>query len=312
MNKQKYNIFNLEITRPKVLVIGNGLTYGNTICWTQLIQKVSRENVDVSRYEGKRDERGNVKFQVPNNILTLATSVNDDKERHKIYFDALKDYNQLSNIKIKRLLNVPFDAILTTNYTYEWETELNPKYQKYSSVTKRKFAETTIGVADAKYLLHTFNHITPNSPGIWHIHGELRRPSSMILSHDEYARYIHKILSYNKARGNEYTRFFNHLKMKSWIDYFLLSNVYILGLSMDYSEFDLWWLLGRRMREKTGFGEVVFYEPKSKDTSIKQTVLDDIGVTVENCGINIDDSGDYERFYQLAINDIELRINKKM
>lgn len=311
MIKTQYNTFNLEVSRPKILVTGNGLIYENTIKWSYLLQKVSRENIDMSRYEKRRDKIGNIEFQVPNNILTLATSVIDDKERHKVYVDALKDYNQFSNSKINRLLKMPFDAILTTNYTYEWETELNPKYQKYSSATKRKFTETT-GVADAKYLLHTFNHITSESPEIWHIHGELRRPSSMILSHDEYARYIHKILSHNKARGYEYTKYFNNLKMKSWIDYFLLGDVYILGLSMDYSEFDLWWLLGRRMREKTGFGKVIFYEPASKDKSFKQFALNDVGVTVENCGVNMDNGGDYENFYQLAINDIELRINNEM
>lgn len=308
MKKQQYQIFNLDEVRPKVLLVGNGLTYGTSIPWAILINQVSRDNVDVSRYEKKRYGNNSLEYHLPYNILTLATSVLDDQERHKKYTDALCKQEYPLNSTINRLIKLPFDAILTTNYTYEWEAELNPNYPKYSPKRKRDFAATTEDVADAKYLLHTYNQIIPKSPNIWHIHGELRRPSSMILSHDEYARYIHQILSHNKRQGNDYVNYYDKIKMKSWIDYFLVGDVYILGLSMDYTEFDLWWLLGRRLREKSGCGKMVFYEPLKAENKYKQLALHDCGVSIQNCGVDIDTDGTYNEFYQKAIHDIETNV----
>mgnify|MGYP001454483953 CR=1 FL=1 len=34
----------------------------------------------------------------------------------------------------------------------------------------------------------------------------------------------------------------------SWVDLFFSSNIHIIGLSLDYSETDLWWILNKRAR----------------------------------------------------------------
>ena len=54
-------------------------------------------------------------------------------------------------------------------------------------------------------------------------------------------------------------------KVKSWVDDFILGDVYILGFGMDFSEFDLWWLLNRKKREKADHGNVWFYTPISSE-----------------------------------------------
>ena len=309
MQAQKYKTFNIEERRPSVLVVGNGLVYNPRFSWAELIKKVSRPEVDVSRYE-KGNTAPNVIFQlVPNTILTLATSVTEDTKRHKIYSDVLGDVTYPENEKLKQLLTFPFDAILTTNYTYEIETAIMPKYRELSSASKRKYAATTGEKADTKYLLQTYNKLSPETPDIWHIHGELRSPSSMILSHDEYARYIHRIMQHNEKRGHAYVKFRQELKFESWVDYFLLGDVYILGLGMDYSEFDLWWLLGRRLREKSGCGKLVFYEPEKEDNYYKLLALKDAGIAVENCGVKIIDGSEYESFYLKAIDHIRKQLS---
>ena len=124
-----------------------------------------------------------------------------------------------------------------------------------------------------------------------------------MLSHDEYARYIHQIVEYNRGKGNSYQRFQEELRFDSWIDYILVGDVYILGLGMDFAEFDLWWLLGRRLRENAGCGKIVYYEPIKPDAMAKHQVLRDSGVVVESCGITIQDKSDYTRFYQSALAD---------
>ena len=307
MEKIQFKTYNLDIRRPKVLVIGNGLVHGQSISWGDLIRRVSREDVDISAYE-ELDSNGYIKFLVPNTVLTLSTSVVNDKERHEKYLDILNRNSYPKNDLIHQLLKLPFDAILTTNYTYEIESELNPRYPNLKSPSKRKYAYTLEGIPDRRYLIHTFNRVLPNGPDIWHIHGELRCPSSMILSHDEYARHINMILLYNKKRGNDYEKYRNSIICKSWIDYFLVGDVYVLGLGMDFSEFDLWWLLGRRMREKNGCGDIYFYEPTKANSKIKQRALQDAGVNVETCNIDIDNGDTYNIFYQMAIEDIKNKL----
>lgn len=303
MNFVNCKTFDLDRVRPKVLLIGNGLTYKNGVPWPELIRKTARPDADVSRYE-REDTEGNRWFAVPNTVLTLAVSETGDRERHARYVEALEQKSYPENERIRELLAMPFDAVLTTNYTYELEAALLPKYPALSNDSKRKRARTIEGKQDRRFLLYTFNRVTEGGPDIWHIHGELRRPSSMVLSHDEYARLVHEILAYNKSLRNKYVKERNNLKFQSWIDYLVLGDVYILGLGMDFSEFDLWWLLGRRLRERCDCGKVVFYEPEKEDNVYKQRALSDAGVEVNTCGIEIRSHADYDVFYERAIEHI--------
>lgn len=94
-----------------------------------------------------------------------------------------------------------------------------------------------------------------------------------------------------------------------------MSDVYVVGLGLDYSEFDLWWILNRRLREYSNIGKIYYYEPKSKDFDIKHQVLNDAGIIVKTLNIDIDKSEDkdksYQKFYELVIKDIENEFNKE-
>lgn len=311
MRKRDCKVFNLNEKRPQVLLLGNGLTYGTGLPWYKLIQQVARVDVDVHQYERKNKEGKVVGFHVPNTVLTMATSETDDTRRHNKYGQAFENADYTPNKWLKKLLEMPFDAVLTTNYTCELETALLSEYQTFKPEKKRKYAYQTGNVSDAKYLIHTFNRIWDNNPDIWHIHGELRRPSSIILSHDEYARLICRILNYNEDRGRKYDKDREGLAFESWIDYFLLGNVYTLGLSFDFSDIDLWWLLGRRLREKTGKGIFIFYEPEKEGNYYKHLALSDSGVDVRTCGITIRKNDEYDCFYEMAIHNIEKQLRKQ-
>lgn len=303
-------VFNMNDCRPQVLLMGNGLTYNTGVPWHELIRKVARDKADIEKYE-KKNEAGNfIGFHVPNTVLTLATSETDDTKRHQKYGDALKGSKYSSIDCLGKLLSLPFDAVLTTNYTYELEATLCEKYPGLSEENKRKYAFWTSERSEGKYLLRTCNRLKLNAPDIWHIHGELRRPSSIILSHDEYARLVHQVLEYNKSRGREYEKYRNELKFQSWVDYFLMGDVYVLGLALDFAEFDLWWLLGRRLRERAGCGKFIFYEPGKMDNHYKLLALQDAGVDVRSCGITIHDGSDYARFYKQAMKDIQSQVSK--
>lgn len=301
MKYELFKHFDISVKRPQVLVLGNGLSYKTSVPWHDLIKGVARSGADVELYNTP-DNSG---FHLPNTVMTLATSIVEDGKRHDKYVNILHRDNYPTNENIKCLLKMPFDAILSANYTYELEAELYEKYPGLSKSGKLKYAGVTRAEYDKKFLLHTFNRIKEDAPDIWHVHGELRCPSSIVLSHDEYARLIHDIIDHNKKRADDYTKYKNDLNFKSWVDYFLMGDVYILGLGMDFSEFDLWWLLGRRLREKGGCGKCVFYEPEKDDTFYKHAALRDSGVTVKTCGVKINAGGKYEDFYRSAIADIK-------
>lgn len=310
MSVVNYKTFNLTRERPKVLLTGNGLTHSTGVPWHELIQRTARPGIDISHYE-QTDGTGHRSFAVPNTVLTLAVSETGDRQRHEKYIKTLNKDNFSKNDCLETLLTMPFDAVLTTNYTYEWEDALHPGYPKLKEVQKRRYAYVIDGKRDGKYLLHTFNRFGEDKPDLWHIHGELRRPSSLILSHDEYARLVHAILAYNKSIGNSYMKHREALRFQSWVDYLILGDVYILGLGLDFSEFDLWWLLGRRLREKTECGNIVFFEPEKAENLYKQRALRDSGVQVNTCGTVFGESVNYDSFYKKAIGEIRQMLSAK-
>ena len=295
--------FNLNEKFPQVVFMGNGIVYDGNLSWDQLIKKTACEGVDVTKYKNEHN-----KFELPYSILSFVTADNNDQSRHEKYIKEINSRKYKSNNCIEELLNLPLDAILTTNYTYEIEYAINNNYPRLSNKQKCEFSKCTTdnhgkGKVDARYLIHTYNKFD-EFPSIWHIHGEARRKTSLILSHDEYARLVNKILEFNTKRKNDYEKFRNEFKIKSWIDYFILGDIYIIGCSFDFAEFDLWWLINRKKREKTPTGKVYFYEPIEPRNKYKQMALIDIGAEVLNLDTEIfdsdsdeDKSDKYQKFY---------------
>ena len=107
------------------------------------------------------------------------------------------------------------------------------------------------------------------------------------------------------------------LKFESWVDYFIFGDLFIIGLGFDFSEFDLWWLINRRNREKSGFGNVYFFSPRSKffEFTPIENALRNMGVNIEHCGITLsgdkeEDNKIYKEFYIRAIKKIKEIVNK--
>lgn len=306
--------FNLNNGYPNVLLLGNGLCRDGGISWKQLLKDTARKGMDTGKYF----DSVSGKCLIPNNIYSLATGIQNDAERHRKYSETMQNscaYIPADLAEVIRMLNL--DAILTTNYTYEIENIFCDGYSSFSEKKKRALSFSTIEKGDPKYLIYTYNRPSENACPIWHIHGEARRPSSMILSHDEYIRYIEKIVEHNRKYGRNYEISADNLEMKSWIDYMILGNVYILGFGFDYSELDLWWLLNRCTREKRETGKLIFYEiddPQDSEKRLKHMVINDIkNAEYRSLGIRKDEWNDnrkdiYHEFYRLALDDIRREI----
>ena len=148
---------------------------------------------------------------------------------------------------------------------------------------------------------------------MWHIHGEIRRKSSIILNHDEYMRLVTRVIEWNKENRNRYEIAYTNLRFKSWIDYFIMGDLYILGSGLDFSEHDLWWLLMRRERENASIGKLVFYNPKEigrEENDVERTIKSLSNAEVANLN-EFSKAIDYPSFYEKAVCDIHKRISAK-
>ena len=218
--------------------------------------------------------------------------------------------------QMEALLKVPFDHILTTNYTYEIERVANSKVEQDGEYCK-KLTRTTIKSlkAENKYLLHTYNEVSFNGykHKIWHIHGENRKPQSLILGHYAYGTLLSKYQEELSKRGNRQLTREKEGKpyiMDSWLDAFIIGDVHVLGFGFDFSEMDLWWLLNRKKREKAAHGKVFFYSP-IQGNELLLAMLEAYGVKIENLGF-YSKPADYKAFYQSAVNLISKNVSKNI
>lgn len=224
--------------------------------------------------ESHRQPLSEFSKQIPYALLATLVAAPEDDARHTQYARVFPTLCCADTTLLYNLVNAGFDAILTTNYTYEIENCFKPDYSALKNKAAYAFEVERQGdtIGDAKYLLHTYNQLA-DGPPIWHIHGEARRKSSIILTHDEYARLIHKLVEENKRNRNKFVEFETEVRYSSWLDYFLMSNLYIVGLGMDFSEFDLWWILNRRKREKARVGQIKLFAPGDLAPAVKSALL---------------------------------------
>lgn len=297
----KSEIFNINDGFPQVLFVGNGIAnYGGTyLSWSEVIKK----------YAG--DKHSVILNDVPYSMQGTLYSETEDNKQHNKYTDTfLNKYSYRDHSLLRRIIEIDCDAFLTTNYTYEIENAVNPKYVNIKS--KNNYAFYTGEKSDSRFLMNTFNVVKSESGAtkkIWHIHGEARRPSSIVFTHDEYAREIAALVEINKDRKNSYQNKTGKVEFKSWFDYMILSDIYIIGFGIDFSEFDIWWLLNRRKREKASKGNMYFFEPYDDSKKAIYKALEMMDVRVEHCGYGVTHNKDidkimFEQFYGKALDEI--------
>jgi hypothetical protein len=311
--------FDLTKLRPQVLLMGNGLVRNNGFSWEEFIEKTKDVEFGINRYKKEPDKP----CQIPNTILAEIMITCDDKKRQNEYQKRLKKGVKYSkNERICEIIKIPFDSILTTNYTYELEYAFDASYPS-SDGKQPKYAYCTRKPHESNALLRTYNKMKIDSPPIWHIHGEQRVKSSLVLSHNEYAKLVKKIDEYCSSSPKKN---FDNMTFKSWIEYFLYGDVYIIGSGFDFAEFDLWWLLCKRKREisSRNFGsQIYFYAREQLGENTKESTEENSEENTEensenkykfralkDMGVNVIclKHNEYDEFYKEAIQDIEKKV----
>jgi hypothetical protein len=140
--------------------------------------------------------------------------------------------NSLHNLA----LGLNFGHILTTNYDYCFEA---------ASGTNPDELERN-GSAEKRYSLFR-KHVVQDT-SIWHIHGEARSASTIMLGYEHYAGSLQNVRQYMTSNRNSKSlkrvskfklgndHFESDENGHSWLDVFFRDDIHILGLSLDYTE----------------------------------------------------------------------------
>lgn len=285
--------------RKNALLLGNGINYlsVNSVSWTTILRNLAKE-IHHEEIINLIDEKPFT--LIYEEIIFKSKNVGSSGEigiKRKVakLVDEIK-----TNSFHEALLDSKFKHIITTNYDYALERSSSDEAEKSNLKNETKY--------------NLFRRKQLNDKYIWHIHGESDVPNSITLGHEQYAGQLQKMRAYatanRKTKSHEVSQFKLKNKkfdtdgsMYSWLDVFLRDNIHILGLSLDYTEIDLWWLLSykERLRQMADYtvGETYFhtiYESRMKKK--KQGLL----CILESFGVKIIKHDNYRNMYESVIN----------
>jgi len=276
------------------LLFGNGLNLlsENPLSWDSLLQKLEVGNNTIS--SGTPNTMKYEKIFLDRHSLQLNKSKDEELAIKEQIAELMKE--QRGNSFYSEIIELGFENYLTTNYD-------NAFCETYGGEQSN---ESTEGIYSLRRYL-TLDSKNHRGTKLWHIHGEVEHPKSIMLGLDHYCGSISKIDSYIK--GNyEFSVKSTKQKVKpmteklkensfdqvSWVELFFNSNVHILGLSLDYSETDLWWVLNKRarlMQSSNIKNKIYYYDSNIVDS--KKSLLESMGVTVINEARNGNTNNDF-------------------
>lgn len=279
---------------PKVLLLGNGiLQLNNGICWSDLIRSLSRSGSEEKNIDG-----------IPFAMQPEAVCGTNVEEVQRKTAETIK--NGEPHELLKQLVSLDFDAILTTNYTYEIEQTISEK--DWTERSRRNSHTTLYGSPHVRYNTFKCNLVRGKNGRevpIFHIHGEKDRKHSLVLSYYSYANAVHHLIEMNKRRQNIYEEkqeVGNSLECHGWLDYFLLGDVYAVGFGFDFSEFDIWWAIERKSREHALHGQVHAYTIGDQPDHAKSTMF--TSMNIEERFIKLLDDN-YSEAYENILKDLK-------
>lgn len=291
---------------PKVLLLGNGLNRLCDLCsWEDLVSYLAKKSdiIDTNKFDlfknlslliqiyalGTENENFNEIFkkcmcEIDNKIINLMTKTD---ESVNIYSDLCK-------------LN--FQAILTTNYDFLVEMFLQKEKESQKVEIKADYGRKNVTSNKLKQSLYAFKYITSgkknnskylNEPYVWHIHGRKDNLKSIIFDLYSYGtnlsvlqsygyHFIKKYMNCIKKEQNNVGKVIE-FNPESWLDYFFLGDVYIVGLGLGQEEFELKWLLAYRNRIQSNIKKSVEkqYQSEVKLNFGKVYFMDTYPVNIE-------------------------------
>ena len=256
--------------KKHALLLGNGVNdVTNSYKWSNLVKDVAKylnisnlsivkdkpfsllyEEMFLRNLRGRRYSEDNLKSFIAKTMMGI-----NPNELHAV------------------IRSLDFSDILTTNYDYAME--------KCIADTSMNWEDKGI-VKQSHYNLFRRNEL--NGCKIWHMHGEINKPNTILLGYEHYSGQLQHMRNYVvSGTGSAYQKRFPPLikllkngkaENNSWLDMFFTRDIHVVGLTLDFVELDLWWLLTYRARtileKRLPIGnQIIYYYPKSLENQIQ-------------------------------------------
>lgn len=289
--------------RPNVLLVGNGinLSFDNAQYVNKIVESIWKKKHEETMPDSVKN------MTLPMQIVVASKDCVDECMGDLANGFRNTNIDRKQKPFIKKILDSGFDSILTTNYSFEFERSV------INDFTIRKFQMNYRYTRSDSYdkfgIFQYINLPYENNPPIWHIHGNASRKNSMVMGQYYYGELLSNVVM---AAKNTLKRFRTSksknipFKPLSWVDYFLIGDVYSFGFKFDLSESDIWWLLSFK---KYYFGETrVYYYEANKVDDDKLHMLEAYEVKMPK-DIVLHDN-EYVRFYCEVLDSILIDLKR--
>jgi hypothetical protein len=263
----------LQLMTDQVLLIGNGINnIRQDYKWSDLISNL----IDFIGATGQISLDGKPFPLLYEEIYVEAVKNRNFREIEIKEFIAREIQHLEPNEIHQEIIGMGLPNLITTNYDFTMESVL--ELQTASLVNCGAVRETVFSV---------FRHHCVNQTKFWHIHGDANQPSSITLGYEQYSGYLQQMRNYVvTGTGAAYKEKFDPLTKRlkgnirenySWLDFFFTKDIYIIGLTLDFIEIHLWWLLTFRQRAKLTRvfpvnNKIVYFYPSTIATQIKSKI----------------------------------------
>ncbi len=251
--------------------MGNGLNnLYTTYSWKRLIDDL----VDFIGATGQIRTAGKPFPLLYEEIVTKAIQEDRTTEAEIKVYIAKKLGTMKSGPIHNELVRLSQQHIITTNYDQTLEKCIEPL---------APLCQNEGVVKESLYSLFRRNIVKEYT--IWHIHGDISLPNTICLGYEQYGGYLQQMRAYvATGTGSTYKKcryepIVKRLRAQqgqndSWIDLLFTSDVHIVGLTLEFIEVHLWWLLSYRARAKNRHGGLIsnkirYYYPAIKGQTIE-------------------------------------------
>lgn len=278
----------------RVLFIGNGVAMrmGAAKSWDKIIADLAEQYLSHA-------DSGPLK-KLPYNMQIVAATHDTVDESMVELCQKLRGITLDEKQKAfgRRILSLPFERIITTNYTYELERSVseNKTFRCRYFEKKRERDMSLFG-----YIPVTFGE---EEKQIWHIHGHACAPNSVIMGHYFYGKLLSSIQSYisTMLKGWRMRQILGHdFEIRSWVDSFMTDDVYMVGFGMDLCEADIWWLACCKKRHFPD-SRIYFYVPEwdlPKDDP-RRILMNAYGIVIREISCP---EKDFSAFYEVILKE---------
>ena len=283
------------------ILIGNGINRAkNNDAWGKMIEKLSN-NCGCDAFDDKCHSNFSLEFE-----RIYFSAVNAGKIKSK--YDVKKVFASLIPVlELQRLVtSLPIENHITTNYDYYLEKSILSDYSRKTTVPL---------TSEKKHSL--FRKATIGGRYVWHIYGEQQNPASICLGYEHYCSYLVAMHSY-LTKPNEnisktpYIRYFMEnetTEVSTWMTLFFTHDIYIVGLSLSFTEMDIWWLLNYRAQffidnPKYKKPNIYYYFPAINDSDLHDQLVVLNAMSVDLHPMTIHEQ-DWSKYYRDILLDIE-------